>query len=245
MLITFATTAQGSYGEIIGRIFEKSNTEEPAFGATIWVMNNGAKIAGKADFDGRFRLSAIPAGTYKIEGAYMGEELQDDIIVQVKADGIINLGRIDILEKIQIADGYDVIGIRDPLIDFGDVGIRRISTEDIMNSPVRNSPGDLIVSTNSDIKMTEDGDLIIRGSRAGDMVYFIDGIKMRDVKAIPSVAIGGITVYASAIPAKYGDTTGGVIIMETKSYQELWRARKIMKQKAETNKKKNEEKSIL
>jgi TonB-dependent Receptor Plug Domain. len=69
---------------------------------------------------------------------------------------------------------------------------------------------------------------MIRGARSGNMAYFIDGVKVNGVGKIPGAAIGGLTVYTSAIPAKYGDTSGGVIIMETKSYADLYRRWKIM-----------------
>ena len=244
-LLSLGSLAQGSLGEIVGKMYEKSDSENPAYDATVWVEHAGAKIRSKVDMDGRFRISAVPIGKHKLHAIYLGDSLKETIIASVKADGITNVGRINILEGLVDLEGVTIRGTKEPLIDFGDVGIRRISAEDIMLSPVRNSPKQLIISRNSDIKMDANGDLMIRGARAGDMTYFIDGIKMDDVKAIPSVAIGGMTVYSSAIPAKYGDTTGGVIMMETKSYHDLWRARKIMKEKAkraEENNKKEKKK---
>lgn len=232
MLFCLGSFAQGSFGEIVGKMFEKSDNENPAYDATVWVEHAGAKIRSKVDMDGRFRISAVPSGKYELHATYLGDSLQETIIASVKADGISNIGRINILEGLVELTGVTIRGTKEPLIDFGDVGIRRISPEDIMRSPVKNSPKDLIISRNSDVKMDADGELMIRGARAGDMTYFIDGVKMNDVKGIPSVAIGGMTVYSSAIPAKYGDTTGGVIMMETKSYHDLWRARKIAKEKA-------------
>jgi hypothetical protein len=228
------THAQGSFGEIIGKIFEKSDSDLPAFGATVWVEFSGAKIADKVDEEGRFRISAIPVGTYTLKAIYMGEELTEELELTVKTDGIVNVGRINILEKIQMATEVVITGkSKEPLIDFGDVGIKRISAIDIALSPQRNDVGQLIASKNSEIKVDQNGDFIIRGSRAGDMLYFIDGVRTNEVKGVPSAAIGGMTIYTSAIPAKYGDTTGGVIILETKNYHEVWRERQVMKRKWE------------
>jgi outer membrane receptor protein involved in Fe transport len=75
----------------------------------------------------------------------------------------------------------------------------------------------------SDVKVSEDGELMFRGSRKGDMIYMMDGIKSNAVSAIPSCAIGRVMVYTGGLPAKYGDTLGGVVIMETKSYFDLYR----------------------
>ena len=64
-------------------------------------------------------------------------------------------------------------------------------------------------------------ELYFRGSRAGSVIYFIDGVKIRqNVPNIPSSGISGMQVYTGGVPAKYGDTTGGVIVVETKSYLE-------------------------
>ena len=96
-----------------------------------------------------------------------------------------------------------------------------------MKSPAKNDLKALIASRNSDIKVGSDGQMMIRGSRGNNLISYIDGVKMNEVQSVPSAAIGAITIYSSAIPAKYGDTTGGVIIIETKSYYDLWRAAKL------------------
>lgn len=41
-MFSFNLQAQNSLGEIMGKVFEKSETEEPAFGATFWVTHSGA-----------------------------------------------------------------------------------------------------------------------------------------------------------------------------------------------------------
>ncbi|MGM0479205.1 MAG: carboxypeptidase-like regulatory domain-containing protein [Bacteroidota bacterium] len=231
IILTISTgllLAQGNFGAIQGKVFEKSDTEKPAAFATVWVQRGTTKFGTEVDENGRFKINSVPTGNYALHIRYFGDTLDRKITANVKTDGIANVGRINILENIQMEDGVDIIALQDPLIEFGDGGgITRIDSKDIMLSPVRNSPKQLIVSRNSDIKLDAEGNMMIRGARANDLVHFVDGVKTGSVQPIPSVAIGGITVYSSAIPAKYGDTTGGVIIMETKSYYDLWRAWKI------------------
>jgi hypothetical protein len=231
LLVSSVTYGQGSFGEIVGKVFEKSDSEIPAEFAKVWVEQGSTKFGADVDSEGRFKISAVPSGQYQLKGSYLTDTLKEQVYANVLADGIANVGRINILENVQEIDVVDVIKYVDPLINFGDIGQRRISTLDIMQSPVRNSPKQLIASRNSDIKLNDDGDMMIRGARANDMVYFVDGVKTGEINPVPSVAIAGITVYTSAIPAKYGDTTGGVIIMETKSYYDLWRAWKMRQNK--------------
>lgn len=234
LAISFLSLGQGEFGEVIGKIYEDEKNSTPAYGAVVWVEHSGSKIRARVDEDGRFRITAVPSGKYELQAIYLGDTLNQQILLNVFTDGSANIGKIYFHEKVQTTTEFSLVKkSRNPLIDFGDVGVRRISPEDVARSPVRNDAKQLIVSFNSEIKIDQNGELMIRGSRAGDLVYFLDGIKMDDVKSIPSAAIGGVTVYSSAVPAKYGDTAGGVIIMETKSYHDIYRERKAMMAKVE------------
>jgi hypothetical protein len=107
---------------------------------------------------------------------------------------------------------------------YGSLPIKELTSEEIAQSPVKFSVAALATSFNSDVKMAEDGELIFRGARKGDMIYLLDGIKGREISNVPSCAIGRMMVYTGGLPAKYGDTLGGVVVLETKSYFDLYRA---------------------
>ncbi|HMC97583.1 MAG TPA: hypothetical protein VKG92_08025, partial [Flavobacteriales bacterium] len=54
-------------------------------------------------------------------------------------------------------------------------------------------------------------------------VSFIDGVKQSgSVPRVPPSAISSISVYTGGLPARYGDVTGGVIVIETKTYAEMY-----------------------
>ncbi len=76
----------------------------------------------------------------------------------------------------------------------------------------------------SEIKQDENGELMFRGARKGDMIYIVDGVKCSDVFNVPSVSISKMMVFTGGLPAKYGDTMGGAIVVETKGYFELYRS---------------------
>jgi hypothetical protein len=98
-----------------------------------------------------------------------------------------------------------------------------MSSEEIKRSPLKFNQTAMIAAMSSDIKVADDGQLVFRGARKGDMIYMMDGVKMNAVSKVPSCSIGEMMVYTGGIPAKYGDTTGGVVVMETKSYFDLYR----------------------
>ncbi|RFC55915.1 carboxypeptidase-like regulatory domain-containing protein [Brumimicrobium aurantiacum] len=224
-LVNFAF-AQGAVGDIQGQLFENPETDKPAMFAKVWVERGATKFGAVTDEEGRFKIAAIPTGMYVLNVNYEFDSLSQTVYAKVVADGIENVGRINVYEEVKEIEGYTKIGYTDPLISF-DFGQERISTLDIAQSAVKNDVKALIMSRNSDIKIDSEGKMMIRGARGNDLIHYIDGVKMNTVQSVPSSAIGAITVYSSAIPAKYGDTTGGVIIMETKSYYDLWRAAKI------------------
>ena len=105
----------------------------------------------------------------------------------------------------------------------------KVLTEDIEHSLNIRDPKALLAGMSSDIQQQEGtNEVIIRGSRPGDAIYYIDGVKANDMSSVPGVAVQGLEAYTGGIPAKYGDTTGGVVVLETKGYFDLyyaWKAR--------------------
>ena len=236
MLFINLGMAQGSYGDIQGQLFENSETDRPAMYAKVWVERGASRFGADTDENGRFKINSIPSGVYVLKINYLGDTLSHTVVANVLTDGIAHLKRINFYDKLtdrvtEIVE-VDIVTLRRPLINH-DIGQTRIDPLDIMRSASKNDLNTLIVSYNSDIKVDADGQMIIRGSRGNDLIHYIDGVKTGEVQGIPSSAIGGITVYTSAIPASYGDTTGGVIIMETKSYYDLWRAWKLQQSAAQ------------
>jgi outer membrane receptor protein involved in Fe transport len=114
----------------------------------------------------------------------------------------------------------------------GNLPTTTMKAAEIQESAVKFDLKELIGSMSSEIQVSESGDMVIRGSRPGDLLYLIDGIKTSEIGTMPSVAIGSLTVYTGGIPAKYGDTLGGVVAMETQSYFDLYRAWKSKQLKA-------------
>jgi len=49
----------------------------------------------------------------------------------------------------------------------------------------------------------------------------VDGIKIQGGNmSVPGRGVGSVSLYTGGVPAAYGDFTGGVIIIETKSYSD-------------------------
>jgi hypothetical protein len=147
--------------------------------------------------------------------------------VQVTSDNITVLKPIQLaLDLAMFVDVPEIIAYRIPLIDPEATSKMTISSTILKNNPSLKSPVTLIANTIPGVTKSKDGEgLHFRGSRTNAIAYYVDGVKQGDnFSPIPSTAISNITVYTGGLPARYGDVTGGVIVIETKSYFDLYNA---------------------
>lgn len=216
--------AQGSLGDVVGEVVD-GNGKAKIYNATVIIDDNGTLYRAKTEMDGRFRISGIPSGTYLIKAVYFGDT-SALLTVTVPIDGYGNVGAIPVgPSDLAVSEqGPVVVTAKDGIkLEYGELPVREISAKDLKHSPVKFSPKDLIVASSSDVRMTPDGDLVFRGARKGDMIYMMDGVKSTTIGTVPSCAIQRMKIYTGGLPAKYGDTLGGVVVMETKSYFDLYR----------------------
>lgn len=217
------TSAQNATGELIGKVI---NEDSMALSNTlVYTESNGMIYKDLTDLNGKFRISAIPAGKYQFNIVSEGDTMRG-IKVEILMDGIENLNTIRFERTGKLLDVFTIKYNKEEFksLKYGVMSEIRISSEQIKINPLKFNQKAMIAAMSSEIKMTDDGELVFRGARKGDMIYMMDGVKMNDISNVPSASIGGMMVYTGGIPAKYGDTTGGVVVMETKSYFDLYRA---------------------
>ncbi|MBI5538592.1 MAG: carboxypeptidase-like regulatory domain-containing protein [Bacteroidia bacterium] len=237
MPIAFAS-AQNA-GSLKGRVIDGS-TKEPLVGCNVYIDNDGSKIGTATDADGRFTIKPLPSGTYQVFYSFIGYNTQTlaasvypgepTFMKDVILSDVITIGGPDGV----IIDG----GAEKRVIDPGQIGKIPIKSAEIENIAGSNNPVMVIRAITSDAQISDDGkDIVFRGSRSGSSSFYIDGIKQNDMSSsIPGCAIGSIIVYSGGIPAQYGDVTGGIIVMETKSFFDVRAQHRI-----EESKKKDEQ----
>jgi Ca-activated chloride channel homolog len=110
-----------------------------------------------------------------------------------------------------------IVAYKAPLInkDGGASGYT-ITREDITKLPVRSAQG--VAATVGGVNNIEGtDDFNIRGARTDANIYFIDGIKVQGSLNLPKSSINEVKVITGGVPANYGDVTGGVIDITTRS----------------------------
>lgn len=214
--------AQSTLGTIKGKTID-SQSQATIPMSRVWIEGPGDIQITKADLDGKFTFEALKPGIYNLYAISVGKDTSSILALEVKPDHITDLGLVALNDKTTGLPPVIII-YKQKLIEK-DVAKILIKTEDIAHSPNIRNPKELFASMNSDIIIPEGtSDVIIRGSRPGDVIYYVDGVKSSDLNGVPGVGIGSMMGYTGGVPAKYGDTTGGVIVLETKSYFDLYYA---------------------
>jgi hypothetical protein len=204
-----------NYGEIHGRIMDYHTGESLPF-ATVSTSFADQIIATVADEDGRFRLKPLQPGKYSLEFSYLGYNRRTLTEIEVTPGKIFVLGEVSLstdneLPVVEIA-AYKLIDMDLPNVEV-------MKAKDIRHNAFNKNPSLMITTITPEIKLSEDGLFEIRGSRPGTSATFLDGVRITGpLSNIASSAIKSITVHTGGIPAKYGDITGGIVVVETKSY---------------------------
>lgn len=216
-------------GEIKGYIYDME-TKEPLFSATAKITHAGNTQGAKSDFDGKFHIKPLTAGTYIMEVSYVGYQ-------PIKQEVVVKSGQISFRDTVFLIAGeligeIPIYGWKRPLIDPYEVSKPTIDAEQLKGMALLRSPSTLL-ATLSDGAITTSGaggpddEVYFRGSRTNGIITYLDGMKIYGtVPGIPPVAISTYAVYTGGMPAKFGDTSGGVIEIETKSFFDLYNQRR-------------------
>jgi hypothetical protein len=214
-----------SDGEIHGKVVDSKGKSIP--GAMV-SATNGIDLNGQAtDDNGKFRIKPLRPGTYTVTVTSLGMDTMKFTGVVVNPDLISFVPEVKMRESSTNGHLIGEIRVEEmkvPLIRQDGDHIQTILAEDLKNRATTHGGNisKIVATMSSDFKpAVEGGGMSVRGSREGGVLYFIDGVKVRDTEvSVPACGISSVSVYSGGIPAKYGDTTGGVVIVNTKSYTE-------------------------
>jgi hypothetical protein len=202
-------------GVITGTVYEYSSKEPLASGAII-IKNAGFSKTYPINLDGSYDASGLPNGSYMVIADCNGHR-DTAMKINVSTDQIVPLdfylntllAEVNVVGKVKggytpIINLYDNnIGIYIKAIDMKHAGVTKIKD---------------IAELSPKVNVNENGDISIAGSRPTATRTMIDGVYTISDISLPVGSIKYMRVYSGGIPAKYGDCSGGVIVIETKSY---------------------------
>jgi len=234
MIIWLVVTIQAqTQGEIYGNVKDAQH-QEGLPGVVVTIENKAGHIpyGGATDIDGKFRISGIEQGSYNVRFQMNGKTsvLKTNVVINPDKITVVNVNMSDssYMGKALVIEEQAI-----PLIDISGGTLHTLTAKEMKHLPSAHG-GDIkniVAGMLSDVKTGGRGEeLYFRGSRAGSVIYFIDGVKVREnIPNIPSSGIASISVYTGGVPATYGDCTGGVVVINTKSYlQEFYQKQKAL-----------------
>ncbi|MEO8589754.1 MAG: TonB-dependent receptor [Flavobacteriales bacterium] len=220
LMFSMGTASAQSLGEIRGRVLDAQGA--PLVGASI-TTSAADRIQGTAaDEDGRFVLKPLPPGVYTVQVSFLGFQ-------SIEIPGVEVTDRANYLADLRMKDatelrGHEVIGYKRRLIEPEDPSRQTLLASEFKHDPNIKNPVQFIGKSFAGVTPTANGDgLYFRGSRTENMASYLDGVKMSGVvPRVPPSAISSVSVYTGGLPARYGDVTGGVVVIETKTYSEMY-----------------------
>ena len=224
-LIHLAMLAQ-NFGEIQGKVVDQTGEALPF--ANVVAMQGTNPIGVSSDENGKFKIKPLNPGIYDLEVSFIGYHKLVVNKVTVNPDNIRFMGDLVLsLNEVIIEGEVCVIEYKDRLIDPEETGKMTMRSAEISQTPMAKNPVGLIASMAPGIyQKPGTNELYFKGSRTGSVLYMIDGQKVTNGAGnFPGGAIGSISVYTGGLPAKYGDTTGGVVVIETKNYFDFYNER--------------------
>ncbi len=212
LLINTSVHAAAS-GTISGIVY--GDEGKPEGFTTVLVL--GTPLGGMTDSDGKFTIKNVPVGTYSIKVLKMGFGEQEKSGVQVAANETTQI-QFTLTEKVVTKlKEIEVVGQRRRLEKDSSTTKQRVGKDDLESLPVDTYQEAIALKAGV---VAQGGELHFRGGRAGEVLYMIDGIPVRDPLAGAAVqvatnAVSDSEVLLGGFDAEFGNAQSGIVNIST------------------------------
>ncbi|MCX6143201.1 MAG: TonB-dependent receptor [Ignavibacteriales bacterium] len=197
---------------IKGRVRDAKTGEGlPSVNVTI----KGTYYGAASDPDGNYRIQNVGPGSYTLEFSLIGYTLVQRTAVRVESGKETTIDQ-DLTETtLTIGQEVVIVGTR-PLFNLEETASRRaVTSDDIQSAAV----ADVREVVTQQVGVTQtDNEVHIRGGRANENAYLLDGISIQDPLSgtgfglqISADAVQEIEVITGGFNAEYGQATSGVV----------------------------------
>ena len=206
----------GTTGKIAG-VVKEATTGEPLAGCNIVI--EGTTQGAATDVDGNYFILNVPPGRYVLRATIVGYSPYKVTNIQVVVDLTT---KVDFLMKQTTQEMAEVVvSAERPLFEH-DVTSKRstVTSEEILNMPVTSVQD--VLMTKAGFTMDANGNIHVRGGRAGEIGYMIDGMYIMDPLSggydvtMNKDAIEEMIVLTGTFNAEYGDAMSSIVNIVTK-----------------------------
>jgi outer membrane receptor protein involved in Fe transport len=206
----------GTTGKIAGKISD-AETGEPLPGVNI--ILEGKSLGASSDIDGYFFILNIPPGEYTLSAMMVGYKTELVSGVIVSSDRTTGLD-FSLRSEALLGDVITVTAER-PMIQRDETAKAAvIGSETFAEMPVVDI--EQVLTTQAGFSTDSEGEFHVRGGRAGEVAFMIDGVYVRDPYSggfgsqIDKYSIEELQVLTGGFNAEYGQAMSGVINIVTK-----------------------------
>lgn len=204
-------------GKIAG-IIKDAETGEPLIGVNIYIKDQN--IGAASDFEGYFVILNIHPGKYQVVASMIGYRKVIFNDVNITSGKTTNLNFNMDLATTEL--GEDVIVIAKKIIIKTDITSSEltVSAEEISKLPVENLND--VIKQKAGVVQDSYGDIHIRGSRASEVGYLVDGISVKDnfsgsrASEVDVQFMQEVKVISGVFNAEYGQAMSGIVDVITK-----------------------------
>lgn len=197
---------------ITGRVLDQANSKPLSF-ANVTLI--GTSLGANSADDGSFVIDPVPPGHYVVQASFLGYEVsrqEVDVASGAEATLEFRLRTTVVKQEKEI-----VVSAERPLVEvekastirsFTDQELKSLTIQPTLDSVVEQQPG-----------VTRDNNKIhIRGGRAEETLFIVDGVQMRDVLSgespgsnVSARSVAELNIITGGFDAKYGQALSGIV----------------------------------
>ena len=205
----------GTTGKIAGKVTDKAS-QEGLPGANILIQ--GTTLGAVTNSDGEYIILNIPPGSYTVKASFIGygEVVMSNVRVSID---VTTQSNFELGETVlQTGESVVVVAQRELIQKDLTATTAIVNDQSIQSLPVTEI--NEVITLQAGV-VEKDG-LHIRGGRAGEVAYWIDGVPVTDsydggtVVEVNKNLVQELQVISGAFNAEYGQALSGVVNIATK-----------------------------
>ena len=204
-----------SSGKVSGTILNEAG--EPLAGANVSIV--GTSNGGASDANGKYFILAVSVGAQSVRVDYIGYKSVTMKNVNVSENQTTSLNfslEIAALE----GEAVEIVAER-PIINTSATNTTRTIDKDVIqNVAIRGVENLVALQTGA---VSSGGAIYVRGSRSGDMAYYVDGVytvnpfTLSNTGVVSNNAMEQISFQSGGFDAEFGNSNGGVVSTTTRT----------------------------
>ncbi|MCI5083445.1 MAG: carboxypeptidase-like regulatory domain-containing protein, partial [Saprospiraceae bacterium] len=179
LLCWFTLGAFAQTQTLKGKIFDKQS-EMPLIGATIEVLDTDQNLGTTTDFDGYFRLEAVPIGRQTVRISYLGYNTISipNVVVTTGKQVVLNVGLEESIEQLDEVVVTAEVQKDKAQNEMATISARTFSVEEVNRFSGGRSDVARLAGNFAGVSTADDSrnDIVIRGNSPTGVLWRLEGI---------------------------------------------------------------------